>query len=167
MELRKPNLGDKDMLMDYIKEHYDNGEYSISASNMLPTMEYDDWIKKLEKDENVGELSWGISETYILVRNNKVIGMLNIRYNPSDEIREMYGNVGYGVRPSERRKGIATYLLKEALIKCKEKGLNDVTLGCYKDNLGSSKTIINNDGVLYREDFMNGKVSQYYKIKLK
>ena len=26
-ELRKPNLGDKDMLMDYIKEHYDNEIY--------------------------------------------------------------------------------------------------------------------------------------------
>ena len=166
MELRKPRLDDELIIMDYIKEHYDNGEYSISASNMLSLMKYNDWINKLKDDENGLNLEWGVSETYILVDNNKVIGMLNIRYNPSDEIINMYGNIGYGVRPSMRRRGIASYMLKEALIKCKERGLSEVILGCYKDNLGSSKTIVKNNGVLYREDEMNGKTSGYYKIRL-
>lgn len=167
MKLRKPTINDKDKLMDYIQEHHDNGERSISASNMLPMMEYEEWLEKLKKDETVGELEWGISETYILVNDNKVIGMLNIRYNPSDDIAQLYGHIGYGVRPSERRKGMATYMLKEALIKCMEKGLTEVILGCYEDNIGSSKTIVNNGGYLDREDMMEDKVAQYYKIKLR
>lgn len=166
MELRKPTLDDELLLMDYIKEHYDNGEYSISASNMLPTMGYKDWINKLKQDEVLGDLDWGVSETYILVDKDIVLGMLNIRYTLTDEMAEIYGHIGYGVRPSMRKRGMASYMLKEALIKCKEKGLSEVILGCYKDNLGSSKTIVKNNGILYREDEMKGKTSEYYKIKL-
>lgn len=167
MILRKPGLCDKDKLYDYILEHYNNGEYSISASNMLTSMEYEDWINKLIVDSNGENIEWGINETYILVDEEIVIGMLNIRYNPSIDIVLKYGHIGYGVRPSMRNKGMAKYMLKEALIKCKKYGLSEVILGCYKDNVGSSKIIINNGGILDREDYMNGKVSQYYKIKVK
>ena len=93
--------------------------------------------------------------------------MLNIRYNPSIEIALKYEHIGYGVRPSMRRKGIATYMLKEALVKCRKYGLTEVMLGCYKDNIGTLKTIIKNNGVLDREDYMIGKISRYYKIKIK
>ena len=42
-------------------------------------------------------------------------------------------------------------MLKEALIKCKERGMGEVILGCYEDNFGSNKTIINNNGFLYKK----------------
>jgi len=80
MELRKPTLGDKEKLLEYIKEHYDNGEMSISASNGMPTMKYEQWLEKLKNDEEGKNLEWGISETYILEEKNRVLGMLNIRY---------------------------------------------------------------------------------------
>ena len=91
MILRKPELCDKDKLYDYILEHYNNGEYSISASNMLTSMEYEDWINKLIVDSNGENIEWGINETYILVDEDIVIGMLNIRYNPSIDIVLKYG----------------------------------------------------------------------------
>ena len=108
----------------------------------------------------------GISETYILVDKMKVVGMLNIRYTLTKEMTEIYGHIGYGVRPTERRKGMATYMLKEALIKCKEKGLTEVTLGCYEDNTASSKTITKNNGMLYKKSKMKNKNSEYYKITI-
>ena len=166
MLLRKPALEDKDKLMDYIEEHHTNGETSISACNGLTAMKYEDWIEKLKKDESGENKEWGISETYILEDNNKVIGILNIRYTLSLEMAEIYGNIGYGVRPSERKKGYATYMLKEALIKCKQKGLKEVILGCHEDNLGSYKTIINNNGVIYRKSKLEGKNAVYFKINL-
>lgn len=166
MQLRKPRLEDNEKLKDYIEEHHANGEMSISASNRMPTMAYEEWIEKLKHDESGENKEWGISETYILEDNNKVIGMLNIRYTLSEEMADIYGHIGYGVRPSERRKGYATYMLKEALIKCKEKGMSEVILGCYEDNLGSNKTIINNKGILYKKSKMKDKESLYYKIKL-
>ena len=68
------------MLLDYIKEHHNNGEASISASNGMPNMEYEIWLNKLKDDEEGKNIEWGISETYILIDENKVLGMLNIRY---------------------------------------------------------------------------------------
>ena len=77
-----------------------------------------------------------------------------------------YGNIGYGVRPTERKKGYATQMLKYALEFCKEKHLKSVIVGCYKDNIASSKTIIKNGGILINEVADAGKISQYYEIKL-
>lgn len=166
MELRKPTINDKDKLLDYIKEHHNNGETSISASNGMPTMEYVVWLNKLKDDENGKNTEWGISETYILVNEEKIIGMLNIRYTINNEKAEIYGHIGYGVRPLERRKGYATYMLKEALVKCRQHEMTEVILGCYEDNMGSIKTIINNDGILYKKSKMKDKNANYYKIKL-
>ena len=49
MQLRKPKIEDKEKLMEYIEEHHANGEMSISASNGMPTMDYEEWLKKLKK----------------------------------------------------------------------------------------------------------------------
>lgn len=166
MELRKPTLVDKEKLLEYIKEHYDNGEMNINASNGMTTTEYQKWLSKLKDDENGKNTEWGISETYILVDENKVLGMINIRYTLSNEMAEIYGHIGYGVRPSERRKGLATYMLKEALVKCKQREMTEVILGCYEDNLGSSKTITKNGGRLYKKSKMRDRNAEYYKIKL-
>ena len=166
MELRKPILSDKEKLLDYIKEHHDNGEINISASNGITSMEYEMWLEKLKNDEEGKNIEWGISETYILVDEIKVIGMLNIRYTLTVQRAEIYGHIGYGIRPTERRKGMATYMLKEALIKCQQRGMTEVIVGCYEDNIGSSKTIINNRGILYKKSKMRTKNAEYYKIKL-
>lgn len=166
MQLRKPKKEDQNKLMDYILEHYINGEMNISASNSMPTMPYEDWLKKLKQDEKGNNKEWGTSETSILLVDEKVVGMLNIRNTLPQDKRDKYGDIGYGVRPTERKKGYATHILKEALKKCKRKGMQEVILGCYEDNEGSKKTILNNNGVFYRKDKLEDKDSLYYKITL-
>lgn len=166
MLLRKPKEEDQARLMDYMMEHYANGEMSISASNGLPSLPYKEWLEKLNDDESGKNEEWGISETYLLLNDNRVVGMLNIRYTLSEDKVEKFGHIGYGVRPSERRKGYATYMLKEALEKCREKNMTEVILGCYEDNIASRKTILNNEGVLYKKSKLKNKNSLYYKVTL-
>ena len=127
---------------------------------------YEEWLEKLKQDELGNNEEWGISETYILEEDDNILGMLNIRYSLSSDKAEKYGHIGYGVRPTKRKKGYATYMLKEALIKCREKKMTEVILGCYEDNIGSKKTILNNNGVLYKKAKLKNKDSLYYKIKL-
>ena len=57
---------------------------------------------------------------------------------------------------------------EEVLNVCKEKGMDNVLLGCYKDNLASAATIKKNGGVLVDENdnYNEGRISQYYSIKL-
>lgn len=76
------------------------------------------------------------------------------------------GHIGDGVRPSERRKGIATKMIFLALEECKKIGLNRVLMVCGKENIGSAKSIIRNGGVLENEVEVNGVVEQRYWIEL-
>ena len=59
-------------------------------------------------------------------------------------------------------------MLQYALSVCKEKGMDEVILGCYKDNIASAKTIQKNGGILTEENdnYKEGKISQYYLINL-
>lgn len=175
MEYRLPRLDDKELIQSYIKEHYVHNEISLSASNMLTSMEWKAWVKKVNNNAVIPDEIWGKSLTYLIIDNSKLIGLLSIRYDLPDKLAQIYGHIGYGVRPSERCKGYATKMLKYALDECKKLGMKNVILGCYKENIGSLKTIIKNGGVLIQEkeeekeitdNWKIKLISQYYKIKL-
>ncbi len=59
-------------------------------------------------------------------------------------------------------------MLEYALSVCKEKGMEKVILGCYKENLASAATIKKNGGTLIteNENYKEGRISQYYLIRL-
>lgn len=168
MAYRLPELTDKCMLQEYVQEHYDNNESGISASMGLPVSEYNEWVEKIHRNASVGDTEWGRSLLYLCFEHDKLVGLLSIRYELPEDLSNIYGDIGYGVRPSEREKGYATMMLHHALSVCKEKGLKKVVLGCYKDNVASAATIKKNGGVLVceNENYNEGRISQYYSIDL-
>ena len=108
-------------------------------------------LNKITKEHNGIDLEEGRvpSSVYFLMNDDRIVGNLSIRYNIDNEfLSRIGGHIGYGVRPSERRKGYATIMLNLALEKCDELGLENVLVTCKEDNIGSSKTIENNFGVL-------------------
>lgn len=72
---------------------------------------------------------------------DKIIGLYNLRHVLIGDMGKLWGHIGYGVRPSERRKGYATFLLKSTMNAACERGINDVYVGAYSDNIASCKTI--------------------------
>lgn len=168
MKYRLPTLEDYEIIKDYVIEHYSNGERRLNASLYLTETSYPEWVEKINKNANESTDEWGKYYLYLVFNEeNKLVGLLNIRFNLSENLREKYGDIGYGVRPSERRKGYATKMLKYALDICKEKGLNYAIIGCYEKNFGSNKTIQKNGGVLYRNDMKEIIISDDWKINLK
>ncbi|MDE6690879.1 MAG: GNAT family N-acetyltransferase, partial [Clostridia bacterium] len=97
---------------------------------------------------------------------NMFVGAVNIRHYLSEKLLLNGGHIGDGVRPSERRKGIATQMIHLALFECKRLGITDVLMVCDKDNIGSAKSIINNGGILENEINVNGTVEQRYWIHI-
>lgn len=95
-----------------------------------------------------------------------MVGAVNIRHYLNDSLLRNGGHIGDGVRPSERRKGIATKMIGLALQECRALGLNRVLMVCDKDNLGSAKSIRNNGGILENELLVDGVVEQRYWITL-
>ena len=76
------------------------------------------------------------------------------------------GHIGDGVRPSERRRGIATKMINPALKECKIIGIDKVLMVCDKDNIGSAKSIQKNGGILENEVTVDGVVEQRYWIAI-
>ena len=98
---------------------------------------------------------------------NRLLGAVNIRHYLNESLLQEGGHIGDGIRPSERRKGYATEMVRLALLECKKLGIRRVLMTCEKDNIGSAKSIIRNGGVLENE-FINsdGEIEQRYWIDL-
>lgn len=150
---------------DYYQEHLQAGESGLSGDAGLDHAEsYDQWLLKIDDD-----LRKDIqSQIFFAMRqaDQRLIGTINIRY-PYEGYVRIYGHIGYGVRPSERRKGYATAMLHDALIRCKEIGLDQVLLTCNQSNAASQKTILKCNGIFESEAIMeDGTVLQRYWISL-
>lgn len=93
------------------------------------------------------------AETYFLVRkrDNKIVGMINIRLQLNEKLRAFGGNIGYSIRPTERRNGYNKINLYLALQICQKHKIKEVMLDCDKDNLGSAKTMQALGGKLTKE----------------
>ena len=95
---------------------------------------------------------------------NIIVGAINIRHYLNEALLFNGGHIGDGVRPSERRKGIATKMISLALEECRKLGIPKVLMVCDKYNIGSAKSIINNGGVLENEIMCDGVIVQRYWI---
>lgn len=110
-----------------------------------------DWIKFCQdaKDEKTMHPMATPTTQLMYVResDNRIIGMIQIRHSFNEVLEKYGGNIGYSIRPSERRKGYATSMLADCLEKCKVFGMEKVLLTCEENNIASEKTIINNNGI--------------------
>ncbi len=67
--------------------------------------------------------------------------------------RDYGGHIGYSVRPSERRKGYATEMLRQCLPHCKAPGLDRVLITCADSNEASRQVILANGGLYEKTVF--------------
>lgn len=79
---------------------------------------------------------------------HRIYGMLQVRHYLNNYLKNYAGHIGYSVRPTERRKGYAKKMLKQALNFCKEElGLERVLVSCLVENEPSRRTILACGGV--------------------
>lgn len=94
------------------------------------------------------------------------VGAIDIRHYLNEKLLLDGGHIGDGIRPSERRKGYATAMIRLGLEECKKLGIDKVLMVCDKDNVGSRKSILANGGVLENEIEVDGEIEQRYWITL-
>ena len=101
------------------------------------------------------------------IERNILLGAVNIRHCLNDYLLKYGGHIGDGIRPSERKKGYATELIRLSLDECKKLGIKKALIVCDKTNIASAKTIIKNGGILENEIVdNNGKILQRYWIEI-
>jgi predicted acetyltransferase len=108
------------------------------------------------------------SSEFWLVSGRHIIGRSKLRYTLTPALKEEGGNIGYDIRPSERRKGYGTLILKLTMEKAREMQLDRVLVTCDTGNVGSAKIIEKNGGRLQDQAISkkSGKLISRYWIEL-
>jgi predicted acetyltransferase len=83
-----------------------------------------------------------------LVEENTYIGRLALRHSLNHSLRQIGGHIGYEIRPTQRRRGYGTLILKLGLREAAAIGLERALVTCDEDNIGSARIIEANGGVL-------------------
>jgi len=104
---------------------------------------------------------------WLLSADANIVGISNLRHSLTPSLEKIGGHIGFGVRPSEQRKGNGTELLRLTIQKAVHIGLTRLLLTCDKNNVGSARVITANNGRLENEcvDPQTGKVVQRYWIE--
>lgn len=171
MELRlvRPTPELKELALDYKKEHFNNHEMIINGSELLDkTDSYEEWLKSVTDNTSPDTVSpdWVVTDTFFAIdETGKIVGIIDLRHTLNDFLKD-FGNSGYSVRPSERRKGYATEMLRQILLIAKQAGLNELHLSVERDNEPSIKTIVKNGGIYERSFQFEGEEAYIYKIEL-
>ena len=148
LTLLEPSLALKEPCLDAVREFHAVGEYTVDAEQLGATFE--ELIARLSAANDPanappGELPY---EDFWLMDGREWIGKLTLRTTINAKYLHAGGHIGYEIRPSKRRQGYGTALLRMGLEKARERGLQRVLLTCDETNLASRKVIENNGGQL-------------------
>ncbi len=141
MQLRRPELSDKEAVIEMMKEFeasqsaHDGGFWSVD------NFDYEKWLE----DNRLSEMGINIVS---FSDNGRALGFLHLRLRLNDNLLKQGGHIGYSIRLSERRKGYAKEQLRLGLLEAKKKNIKKALVTCHDDNPGSRKVILANGGVL-------------------
>ena len=156
----RPSMDRKNEIIEYLDEFVQYGS-DINGSGSLDKIfdgytfeEALDRCLKMEDEEYAKSVNKCPGKTFLLIRedDNKIVGSINIRWNLNEAMLNFGGHIGYGIRPTERRKGYNKINLYLGMIEAKKVGLDRVMLDCDVNNLGSDRTLKALGGTLERTE---------------
>ena len=167
-----PSMKRKDEIIEYINEFVEyksNINGTGSLDKILEGYTFEQALERclnMENKEYAEKMGRCQGKTFLLVRKNddKIMGTINVRWNLSEAMLQFGGHIGYGIRPTERRKGYNKINLYLGMKEAKKIGLDRVMLDCDVSNIGSDKTLKALGGKLERTEIdpSNGILTNVY-----
>lgn len=109
------------------------------------------WVERLQQqsDRSVAlSDGWVHATHWWIVEGDSYMGAIDLRHRLNAFLLHSGGHIGYSIRPSARRRGLATWALGAVLPEARALGLGRVLITCDDDNVASARTIERNGGVL-------------------
>ena len=154
-------------ILDMMEEWQATGEKIVPyAIRRQDVHDFPAWCTSLEQTKPQEGLVPDSTFLCLEEESGQMVGAFNIRHWLNDSLLLNGGHIGDGVRPSERRKGYATEMIRLALVECRRLGIERVLMVCDKENIGSARSIVKNGGVLENEIVEDGVIEQRYWIEL-
>ena len=136
---------------DYIGEWERAGERIVPYASRRIGSTFEEQLAAWANDQTdrVRDLGLVPATLYFLMdEEDRIIGAIHFRHELNDTLLATGGHIGYGVRPSERRKGHADHMLSMLLEKLAGGGPQRVLVTCDDGNIASARTIEKHGGVL-------------------
>jgi predicted acetyltransferase len=169
LELIRPTAALEKDFFDMIAEFREKSE--IFVYHDIALRSFQEYLTEMEKSEKGIDLETNYvpQTTFWLVQDQQtILGESRLRHALTPDLRLEGGHIGYAIRPSQRLKGYGTKILQLTMLEAKKMGFDTVMVTCDKDNIGSSKIIIANGGVLDGEGVSkrSSKLVQRYWVPI-
>lgn len=155
LKLVKPDIKYKSQIAEVIEEvkndsnPFGSGKWYLD----IDMNKFEEFVqRKIDKETGIG-LPEGYSPAttfWAVNENDKYIGRITLRHSLTETLNLSGGHIGYDVRPSERRKGYASEMLKLCLIEAKKLGLDKVLLTTYDYHVASRK-VMESAGAVFQD----------------
>ena len=152
--------------VDYVSEHRQAGE--ARYADLVSQADVEAYVRRCQDEAQGLNLARGIvpQTTFWLVQGEQtILGESRLRHELTAALEAEGGNIGYIIRPSQRRKGYGTLILALTLSEARRRGMSRVCVTVDADNLPSARVIEKNAGGLSGQSVSqeSGKlVSQYW-----
>jgi predicted acetyltransferase len=117
---------------------------------------YVEWLRDQAREDAPRPEGHVPCTTLWWVAGDEYLGRIAVRHRLTQELLDVGGHIGYDVRPSARRRGHATAMLRAVLPVVGDLGIDSALVTCDVDNVASRKVIESSGGVL--EDQRGGKL---------
>jgi len=134
---------------------HEDGFGLLPSDEVNTPVDFAAWVARLtEASDQAHSVAPGqVRCTYRwIVEGNWVLGGIALRHEGNEAVR-WAGHIGYGIRPSARRRGLATWALGRTLDQARVLGMDRVLIVCEADNVASAKTTERLGGLI--EDVRN------------
>ena len=153
---------------EHIREWENSGDKDLPPVSAKKALPYETLMAQWEESKTDKAYDHGFvpATLYFLVMNpeagdpardgsgdmaqdsTRIIGAIHFRHELNEYLLLHGGHIGYGIRPSERRKGYAVLMLGMMLDILRKMNFGKVLITCDDGNAASARTIERNGGLL-------------------
>lgn len=130
------------------------GSFGFDRGTCATPEGFEDMCAHRVQEETIASPGFVTATMRWAVEDDQWLGRVSVRHDLNDHLLNEGGHIGYGVRPSARRRGIATQLMRAGLDVLRDRGVAQALVTCDDGNLGSATIIERAGGVL--EDVRDG-----------
>lgn len=160
--LRRASLDDGVEIWSMVREIGPGQNGFHNDGYTVPYSRFREFLARLVDMEHGRGLPEGFvpQTTYWAFVGTRPVGISKLRHRLTDALRRTGGHIGYSIRPSERRRGYGTAMLRATLGEAARMGMETVLLTINDTNRPSWRLVERNGGVLVHRS--EGK--RYYEV---